>query len=52
MTTNEGNKCAHVPCQCLAQVGDKYCGQSCKEAESKEAEIACECNHGTCPLTA
>lgn len=51
MTTNERNKCAHVPCQCLAQVGGKYCGQSCKEAGSEEVEIACQCDHGTCPLT-
>jgi len=51
MTTNEQVKCAHLPCLCLAQAGDKYCGQSCKDAGSNEVEIACECDHGPCPLT-
>jgi hypothetical protein len=51
MTTNEQNKCAHLPCRCLVQAGDKYCSQACKEAGSKELEIACQCDHGTCPLT-
>jgi len=53
MTTNEQNKCAHVPCSCTAQAGDKYCGETCREAGAEEVEIACSCNHGTCPpLTA
>ena len=51
MTTNEQNKCAHLPCRCSVPPGDKYCGQACKEAGSKEVEIACQCDHGTCPLT-
>jgi hypothetical protein len=31
---------------------DKYCGQVCKEAGAKEVEIACQCGHSACPLTA
>ena len=52
MTTNEQNKCGHLPCQCMVQAGNKYCGQACKDAGSKEVEIACQCDHGLCPLTA
>lgn len=51
MTIAEQHKCAHVPCRCPVQPGDKYCGQTCKEAGSEEVEIACQCDHGTCPLT-
>jgi hypothetical protein len=49
--TNEQVKCAHVPCRCVVQASDKYCSQPCKEAGSKEVEIACQCDHGACPLT-
>jgi hypothetical protein len=42
MTTNQKNQCAHRPCRCLVQSGDKYCGQACKEAGSNEVEIACQ----------
>jgi len=51
MTTTENSKCAHVPCNCRAEPGNKYCGQVCKEAGSNEVEIACQCDHGACPLT-
>ena len=51
MTTSENNKCAHLPCKCMTQPDEKYCGQACKEAGSKEVEIACQCDHGACPLT-
>jgi len=51
MTTNEQVKCAHLPCRCLVQSGDKYCSQACKEAGSQEVEIGCQGDHGSCPLT-
>jgi hypothetical protein len=51
MTTSEKSKCAHLPCRCLVQSSDKYCGEACKEAGSKEVEIACQCDHEPCPLT-
>jgi len=51
MTRNDQVKCAHLPCRCLVQASDKYCGQACQEAGSKEVEIACQCDHKTCPLT-
>jgi hypothetical protein len=51
MMTDRQNKCAHLPCRCLVQSGDKYCGQACKDAGSEEVEIACQCDHGGCPLT-
>jgi hypothetical protein len=51
MTPSDQMKCGHLPCRCLVQANDKYCGTACKEASSREVEIACQCNHGTCPLT-
>ena len=49
MTTSEKNKCGHMPC--MVQSGAYHCGQACKDAGSKEVEIACQCDHGPCPLT-
>jgi hypothetical protein len=51
MTAKGQSKCAHLLCQCVVQPGDKYCGTACREAGSKEVEIACQCDHGTCSLT-
>lgn len=51
MATAEAKKCAHVPCLCTVQSGERYCGQVCKEAGSEEVEIACQCDHPACPLT-
>lgn len=48
-TVTEENKCAHLPCRCMVATGE-YCGQPCKEAGSSEVEIACQCDHGPCPL--
>jgi hypothetical protein len=30
------------------QKGRKYCSQFCKDAGSKEIEIACDCHHPAC----
>jgi hypothetical protein len=51
MKTHEPAKCVHLPCRCSVQAGDKYCSPSCKEAGSEDVEIACQCDHGPCPLT-
>jgi hypothetical protein len=51
MSTNQEKRCAHIPCQCAVPTGEKYCGQACEEAGSEEVEIACQCDHGPCPLT-
>jgi len=51
MMTNEQAKCAHLPYRCLAQPGNKYCGQERQEAGSEDVEIACQCDHEACPLT-
>jgi hypothetical protein len=51
MTTIEQTKCAHLPCRCVVQAGEKYCGQACQVAGSKDVEIACQCDHRPCPLT-
>jgi hypothetical protein len=51
MAISEPSKCAHIPCRCAATAGEKFCGQVCKEAGSEDVEIACQCDHGPCPLT-
>jgi hypothetical protein len=51
MTPTEQTKCAHLPCRCMVNPGQKYCGQTCKEAGAREVEIACQCGHAPCPLT-
>jgi hypothetical protein len=53
MLKNEPKICAHPPCRCIVQGGEKYCGQTCEDAGSEEVEIACECDHPpACALTA
>jgi hypothetical protein len=52
MTSKEPKKCAHIPCRCILTNGDKYCGESCRDAGKKDVEIACSCDHVACPLTA
>jgi hypothetical protein len=39
-------KCAHVLCSCNAS--DTYCSQACKDAGSRETDIACPCGHRGC----
>lgn len=52
MLNDPQTKCAHIPCQCEVRNGDKYCGEACRDAGSEEVEIACNCDHMMCPLTA
>jgi len=42
------SKCAHLPCVCVPPAGKKYCTQFCKDAGSKETEIARDCHHPAC----
>lgn len=46
--SQEERKCAHEPCECTVGQGEKYCSDWCKDAGSKEVEIACECGHPPC----
>lgn len=41
-------KCAHEPCNCNVAQGEKYCSDFCKDAGSREVEIACDCGHPAC----
>jgi hypothetical protein len=50
MNDVEQKICAHVPCGCVVRPGEKYCGESCKDAGSGEVEIECECGHATCTM--
>jgi len=44
--------CAHIPCRCVVPEDQKYCGEVCEDAGAGDVEIACECGHASCPLTA
>lgn len=48
MANDKAEKCAHLPCICVPKAGEKYCSPLCKEAGSRENEIACDCGHGPC----
>ena len=52
MANRSPKKCAHIPCECEVTNGDEFCGQACRDAGSEEVEIACNCSHTVCPLTA
>jgi len=52
MNNQETRKCAHIPCRCDVPIGQTYCGDACRDAGSKDVEIACQCDHLLCPLTA
>jgi len=42
------NVCAHISCLCIAPDGEEYCGATCRDAESGDVEIACQCDHVAC----
>lgn len=44
-------KCAHLPCLCDVPPGEDYCGDACRDLGSEDVEIACQCDHPSCPLT-
>jgi hypothetical protein len=48
---NTSKKCAHPSCRCHV-TDDKYCSQLCKDAGGDEVEIACDCGHPACEITA
>jgi hypothetical protein len=48
---HQENKCAHPPCACKAATGDRYCSDSCSDADAapvKEEHPKCECQHEDC----
>jgi hypothetical protein len=51
MANQETKQCAHIPCLCDVRNGEEYCGETCREAGSEDVEIACQCDHLSCPLT-
>jgi hypothetical protein len=51
MADQQTKKCAHIPCLCDVANGEEYCGEACRDAGSEGVEIACQCDHPTCPLT-
>jgi hypothetical protein len=52
MAEQKKKTCAHIPCRCEVPPHQKYCGDVCKDAGKEDVEIACECGHPACPLTA
>lgn len=51
MANQKPTKCAHIPCKCKVEPGQKYCGDACRDAGSEDVEVACQCGHDPCPLT-
>jgi hypothetical protein len=51
MANQKTRKCAHIPCLCDVPNEEEYCGEACRFAGSEDVEIACQCDHLTCPLT-
>ena len=51
MANQKTKKCAHLPCLCDVLDGEEYCGEACRNAGSEDVEIACQCDHLSCPLT-
>ncbi len=51
MANQNTRKCAHIPCLCDVRDGQEYCGDACRDAGGEDVEIACQCDHPTCPLT-
>jgi hypothetical protein len=51
MANQEKNKCAHIPCLCDVTPGQEYCSESCQDAGNENVEVACQCDHPSCPLT-
>jgi hypothetical protein len=52
MANNKMKKCAHIPCLCDVPAGEEYCAEVCRDAGSRDVEIACQCDHRACPLVA
>lgn len=50
MANQKTKKCAHLPCLCEVHDDEEYCGEACREARSENVEIACQCDHPSCPL--
>jgi hypothetical protein len=46
MKQTNPKKCAHVLCSCNSS--ETYCSQACKDAGSRETDVACPCGHQGC----
>ncbi len=46
----ESKKCEHPACNCTVTEGS-YCSTYCEDAKGT-TEIACNCGHGACEVTA
>ena len=51
MANQKTKKCAHLPCLCHVADSEEFCGEACRDAGSEDVEIACQCDHLSCPLT-
>ena len=48
----EKKMCARIACFCAVPVGEEFCSELCRQAGSDGMEVACECDHPACPITA
>jgi hypothetical protein len=51
MANQTTKTCAHIPCLCKVSAEEEYCGENCRDAGTDDVEIACQCDHASCPLT-
>ena len=52
VTNQDATMCAHIACFCSVPIGEEYCCESCRDAGSDGVEVACQCDHPSCPVTA
>lgn len=52
----DASTCAHHPCTCRVEQGQRYCGEHCKSAAADSSAAvaldmeACNCGHSDCLL--
>ena len=43
-------RCAHEPCPCTVEAGERFCSQTCEAQSTTEGgpEPSCDCGHRAC----
>lgn len=52
VTNQDATMCTHIACFCSVPIGEEYCCESCRDAGRDGVEVACQCDHLACPVTA
>lgn len=48
MASETLKKCAHPPCECLVEAGEKFCGSACANEPASAPKSSCFCGHVGC----